>query len=971
MESFKKKAVCFLLVAVCFLFCFAGTEKTNKVELTDAEKQFIRAHPVITLGVDPKFIPYEFIDNDGIYKGIAADYIDLICERTGLKMVVARDLTWSEAYEKGVSKELDALPCVSKTPERERYFLFSDPYYEFQRVVFVKNDNREIESFEDLRDGKVAVQINSSHYGYLSEFENIELSPYPTVEEALFALSEGKENAFVGNLATTSYLINANGITNLRFITIKSEEPQSLYFAVRNDWPELVSILNKALASIEESEKIEINNKWIGVQEDIDYSGVIKAVKIAGAVFAIIIGVSFFWIVRLRKEIRKRRETEEELKSAKARAEQADQIKSLFLARMSHEIRTPLNAIMGMSYLIRKTDVTITQSIYLEKLTQAARNMLGIINDILDFSKIEAGKIEIEKISFDLDKVLQRVINIISVKVSEQGIDFEMEKDPDLPVFFFGDPGRIEQILINTINNAVKFTEKGLVLLSVRNVEKTENLYTIEFSVKDTGIGMSEEQRTHLFIPFDQGNSSISRRYGGTGLGLSIVKNLVELMNGEIDVESTEGVGSEFRIRIPLEEDLNKEETEIKKMATDCFAGLRVLALEKSQKVRNILNDCFEVFGIEARLVSTESEALRLLREQPAGGNLSYNILLVDFNTPEAGGIEFLKQVRQDSLLGNTTKSILMLPMTREDLFEQCKAEGIDFAIMKPIIPSVLYNGIIELFGIKPPDAKEVMKGPKTPMAPYPHHILLVEDNKTNQYIAETILEQAGFRVSLADNGEMGVNFYEANKKDIDLILMDIHMPVMDGYTASDRIRETDQRIPIVAMTADAIAGVEETCRSHGIEHYVSKPFEPNEFIETILTVLGDLRVGEKAQPEEQSVPKEEEIPLLDTADGIRRLGGNEELYRMIIKEFMAENQTTGEAMSEAINRGDYIAAAQIAHKIKSSSGNLGAKRFYQLASELQKSLEEGVVREISQKCPAFLALLAELLTTIERYLHE
>ena len=973
MKNAKRIFVCMLILLLfnnaCLLaVCAASSDKADAIQLTQAEQAFIEEHPVIYLGVDPTFVPYEFIDSDGTYKGIAADYIDLICERTGLQMVVAEDLTWSEAYEKAVKKEIDVLPCVAETSDREKYFLFSDIYYNFQRAVFVNDSNDSLNALEDLFGKTVAVQTNSSHHSYLSGYDEIGLSLYSTAEDALQAVSNGTEIAFVGNLATSCYLVKSYGITNLKYFPFDNDtedKSQSLHFAVRDDWPELVGIINKALADINQEEKSAINNKWISIQENSDYSGIIRIVIIAGTVIALILTVSYFWIVRLRKEIAKRKKAQEGLKAAKEEAEQANEVKSLFLARMSHEIRTPLSAIIGMSYLIKKTDVTVTQSIYLDKLNQAARNMLGIINDILDFSKIESGKIEIERISFDLDKVIQRIINITSVKVEEQSIAFTLDKDPNMPIFFFGDPMRIEQILLNVVNNAVKFTEKGSVSLAVRSNLKRDNTYNIEFCVKDTGIGMSKEQVDRLFVPFDQGDSSISRRFGGSGLGLSIVKNLTDLMGGEIEICSVVNEGSTFCVRLPLEADLSKGQTDTKKMAVDCFRNIRALILDKSESTGILLVEYLKSFGIAADLAYIEDDALRLMRKAATEDLRPYNLLIVDFTTPNDGGIEFLKRIKRQSLFNAPSKYILIIPMTREDLFEELETANIDFGITKPIIPSVLYNGIIEIYNINPPEQHEISKKPDTLSAPNPYHILLVEDNKTNQFIAQNILEQAGFRVSKADNGEQGYKFFVDNRQDLDLILMDIHMPVMDGYTASDLIRKVDADIPIVAMTADAIAGVKEKCKSHGIGNYVSKPFEPDQFVETILDVLKKIKLIETPEGDKKSSDK----PVLDTEDGIKRIGGDIKIYHLILQEFYNENSSVAEALKESIDAKDYPQAVQIVHKIKSSSGNIGAKTVFESALELQKSLQAENDAEILKWHKTFQSLLNRLLSEIENIL--
>lgn len=973
----KAEKCVLLCLLISFLFVgvgFAASSTKDTIissaeidNLTQSEKEFIEEHPEIRLGVDPEFIPYEFIDSDGEYKGIAADYIELICQKTGLKMTAAQNITWSEAYEKAVERELDVLPCVSKTGEREQYFLFSDAYLTFQRVIFVNEDNKKITSLEDLYGKTVAVQTNSSHHSYLSANDSITLSLYPTVDEALQAVSDGRETAFVGNLATSSYLIKSYGITNLKYISIATEEPQSLYFAVRNDWPELVSIINKALAGIDEEEKIAINNKWIGIEKHVDYSEVIKIAGIIGAVIALILVVSSFWIIRLRKEITIRKKTQVELEIAKDEADRANQIKSLFLARMSHEIRTPLNAITGMAYLIKKTDVTRTQSVYLDKVTQAARNMLGILNDILDFSKIEAGKIEIERISFALDKVLQDVINIASVKVKEQGIEFEMEKDPDMPAIFWGDPTRLAQLLTNIVNNAIKFTEKGLVSLFIKVISQNGNVYNVEFCVKDTGIGMKKEQINRLFVPFDQGDDSISRRFGGTGLGLSIVKNLTDLMGGDITVESVESQGSSFYIRLPLEADTRVENKEAKKMAADCFRNIRALVLDKSDN-SDRLQDYFESFGIPAELTSSEDDAILRIRKA-AAEDRPYNLLMVDFLTPKDDGINFLGRLKDLSLIKPPQKYMLMIPLSREDLLDKIAAAGVDFGITKPVLPSVLYNVIIEVFKIMPPQAQELSKEQDTLITTYPYHILLVEDNQTNQFIAQSILEQSGFRISKADNGKKGVEFFTDNRNDLDLILMDIHMPVMDGYTASDLIREMDAEIPIVAMTADAIAGVKEQCATHGIHHYVSKPFEPEQLIKTILEVLKS-RKSDGVAP----LKKQEDAgvsSILDTADGIKRIGGDEKIYRMILQGFYDENSTVMTDLEEKIDAKNYSGAVQIVHKIKSSSGNIGAKSVFDTASELQKILTTHEDKEITNKHRQFQSLFQKLMIEIEVLLRE
>ena len=968
MKLLRNVLLSIVVLPILMTICFAGQ---RDIQFTEQEKNFIKEHPVIHLGVDPKFIPYEFIDTDGVYKGIAADYIKLIRERTGLELVIEKNLSWPEAYEKGVLRQLDAFPCVSKTRERERYFLYSEPYYAFQRVIYINEDNNTIKNFADVMGRKVAVQANSSHHSYLKPFESIELSLYVNVDEALKAVSEGREEAFVGNFATSNYLIKGNGITNLKYVKVESEEKQYLYFAVRKDWPILVSILNKALADITQEEKINIDNRWLGIEKKIDYTPIIRIAGFVGVVIGIVFIVSLYWIIKLRREVQTRKRIEEALQIAKEEAEYANQVKSAFLARMSHEIRTPLNAITGMAYVIKKTEVTTIQKNYIDKITRASRDMLGIINDILDFSKIEAGKIDIEKISFNLDDVLEQLISIMSFKIDEQNIDFSMNRDTEIPPFFFGDQKRIQQVLLNIVNNAVKFTKDGAVSLSIRLVAKVKDSYIIEFSVKDTGIGMSSSQLEQLFTPFNQADSSISRRFGGTGLGLSIVKSLVEMMGGSIEVYSALDEGSTFNIQLTLEADRNKDYEEKKRAASVYFQNIRVLVVEKNAFYKKILGNYLNSFNVVAEFAPSEARAMELMEKVSTEDGTSYNLLIVDYETPQDGGIAFCTKVKKMPWLKEVPKFIVMIPLSKEELLEKLEDAGLDFGITKPIIPSILYNAIIETFKINVlamHDSSVLINKQEPFMVEYPYHVLIVEDNKTNQFIAQSILEQSGFRVTLADNGREGYELFSKNQKDLDLILMDIHMPVMNGYEATSLIRNVDSSIPIIAMTADAIAGVEEKCSSIGIDHYISKPFDPEQFVETIWQVVKPYKEGLLIKSEDEAKQEGQmraHKALLDENDGIRHMGGNVDLYDMVLKEYYNENKETSLILNRAIEKEDYEEAAQIVHKLKSSSGSIGAKGLYEVASKFQKSLSNGEVEVIPKLHKEFEEMVKELLSVL------
>ena len=938
----------------------ASLADLQKIGLSDDEIKFIQEHPVIHLGVDPEFIPYEFFDSDGVYKGIAADYLDLFSKKTGLQFEVAKGLTWSQAYEHAVERELDALPCVSKTPQREKYFLFSDPYISFQRVMFVNKDNQSIKSLEDLYGKIAAVQTNSSHHSFLRDFSQIGLSLYAHVEDALRAVSNGSETAFVGNLATSNYLAKSHGITNLMYIPFNSQAPQSLYFAVRDDWPELVGIMNKALASIDEESRIAISNKWISVEESADYTFMIRVAVIASAVIVLVMTVSFFWIIRLRKEIAKRKKIQADLENAKREADEANKFKSNFMARMSHEIRTPLNGIIGMAYLLKKTSITLTQKMYVDRITQSSTNMLGIINDILDFSKIEAGKVELEIAPFSMDQVIQDVVNIVSYKIEEQEIGFVLNKDPLIPNWFFGDAKRLEQILINILNNAAKFTTVGEVSLDVRLIAKENDKYHLAFTIKDTGIGMSDEQVKRLFVPFSQGDISINRRFGGTGLGLSIVKNLLDMMGGQVQVFSTPGEGSTFVIHLSLPLDREKEEEYKKNISADHFKDIKTLVLEKTGANMNLIQKYLESFGMHCELTTSQASALSMLEAANGLYAKPFDLLIVDYDTPAEGGFGFVKSALDHSKIVKKPKVLMLLPMMRDDLFDKLDEHGVDIGVGKPIIPSILLNGILDIFHLKAVAAlyAQDAPAPQEDALNGAYCVMVVEDNKTNQLIAKSLLEQAGITVLMAGNGKIAVEQYHKNKDAIHLILMDLHMPVMNGYEAAAEIRKISDSIPIVAMTADVVTGVKEKCEEFGIYHYLSKPFDPSRFLKTVKDLLqtGDPR-------------KNDEPRILDTAVGHASMGQNQELYGQVLHEYASENQDTTARLADLIKQAQYAEAAGIVHKVKSSSGSIGAKSLYELAVRLQKALVEKNKQDIEALGRDFLRMLDRLLYEIHELL--
>lgn len=964
---------------VVFILCLfiqfpIFSQELPGLNFTQQEMIFIENNPVIRVGVDPEFVPFEFIDESGDYKGIASDYLSLIEIKTGIKFEIIKGLSWPDAYEMAVSGEIDILPAVSKTVEREKYFNFSKPYYNIKRVIVTRDNNTNVRSFDDLKGKIVAVQENSSHHSMLISRPDINLSLYQRVPDALTALADGRENIFIGNMATTNFLIRSEGITNLKFIAFETPENQSLHIAVRKDLPELVTIVNKAFDSITDNERILINSKWIDLEVAPDYGPIIKNI-IQGIIAVLLIyAVSFFWIIRLKREIKKRKEIQIDLEKAKLEAEEANNIKSSFLARMSHEIRTPLNAITGMSYLLKKTGVTLTQRMYIDRISQASNTMLSIINDILDFSKIEAGKVQLERVSFSLDQVIREVVNIVSYKIEEQRIGFLLSKDPKIPNWFFGDPKRLEQILINLIGNASKFTSKGEVSLELKLIAKEGNDYHIAFFIKDTGIGMSKEQVKKLFEPFAQGDVSINRKYGGTGLGLSIVKNLLEMMGGEIEVFSTEGEGSTFIVNLTLEKDVEKEEEYQTKISSAYFKNIKTLVLEKTGANMNIIDSYLSSFGMKCELTTSEKSAIAMLEESNNTFAKPYDLFIMDYETPEEQGFEFIKKLKNNNRIVKFPKVIFLLPMMGEALFDRLEENGIDGGISKPIIPSVLYNSIIEIFREKviKVGAEYELPQPK----PIKHKALVVEDNKTNQLIAKSLLETAGFEVLIANDGLEGIKIFTENADVIDVVLMDLHMPVLNGYESSEGIRQISKEVPIIAMTADVIQGVQDKFEASGINYSITKPFDPEYFMTTVKTIVEE-KIKNNSQIVEEAAPQKFADVIIDISKGMNFIGNDMNIYLMVLKEYFEENQNTVTKISREFEEKNYSEAAKTVHKIKSSSGTIGATSFYKTAIDFHKALMNFVEKQeeddsrLKELYSGFKQGLEQVLNEIEKIITE
>jgi len=662
----------------------------------------------------------------------------------------------------------------------------------------------------------------------------------------------------------------------------------------------------------------------------------------------------------------------EEAEKARDIANTANQSKSDFLANMSHEIRTPMNAILGLTQLVLDTNLNDTQRNYLQKVYTSSKALLGILNDILDYSKIEAGKLNLEEVDFDLDETLRNTAELFSIGAEEKETELVFEIASEVPLALNGDPLRLGQVLNNLVGNAVKFTEQGEIHVKVE-MDKIENgKIWLQFSVRDTGIGLTKEQAARLFNAFSQADTSTTRKFGGTGLGLTISKRLVEMMGGKIGVESVQGQGSVFHFTVPLQ----PAHSELPLRQIGALHDMKTLVVDDQDASLRVMEKLLNSWSFNVTLAASGQEGLQAITKAAQSGH-PFELLLVDWKMPGMDGLELARCIRDlGTQIVRPPLIIMVTAFNREDVLRSADAFQIDAVLEKPVTPSPLFDLLVNLQNgravkFQTTYRTDTLKLFEATLPIHGAHILVVEDNATNQLVARGFLEKMALVVDVASDGQEAID--KVASRDYDLILMDLQMPNMDGFEAARKIRSTERgrNLPIIAMTAAVMQKDKDASDAAGMNGHIAKPINVEELVSTLIKWsprrLNEAGSHPQVSPAHSDNVTPEATPDFDLNITLGWLGGDRTLLKQILTSFQMDLEKTSREICNAREQGNWAVAKGIAHKLKGTAGNVGAVALQRQASKLESELIERPNADTS----AFEEKIEQALVLCKRFIAE
>ena len=668
----------------------------------------------------------------------------------------------------------------------------------------------------------------------------------------------------------------------------------------------------------------------------------------------------FFWYV-ITKNVNDLRQTNASLIQSKKQSEAANKAKSEFLANMSHEIRTPMNAVIGLSQLLHNTGLNNRQQNYVTKITASGRHLVSIINDILDYSKIEAGQLTLEAADFVLDSVLENVANLTAMAAAQKGLDIAFLVSPDLPLTLRGDAMRLGQVVINLVNNAVKFTEVGGIVLHISLIERLESAVRISCEVKDTGIGITETQQTKLFRSFSQADTSTTRQYGGTGLGLVLCKRLCELMGGNIFVASQPGLGSTFTFTALL--GMSDDRRTVADVASSQFKNLRALVVQSNPTMGESLSGTLTALSFEVRRVNSPLDVLEQLGTAKDAGE-AFDLVVLDDQMPDLEGAEAAQIILGDPAFSPAPRIFLTIRFGHTAIAAKATELGIDAVIEKPVGTLRLVDALASSFGctLALPIVRKAASSAVPNIGLRNARVLLAEDNEINREIALALLSAIGVETDTVENGRLAVERVRADPRRYNAVLMDIQMPEMDGIEACKQIRTfaEAENLPIIAMTAHALDQERDKCLDAGMNDHISKPIDADALANTLIRWIG----VERGQGEQQALPmlrapQEDdlglpaELPPFQISDALVRMNGDRELLKSLILMFRDRYATAPAEIMRLLDHGEVQELYRLAHTLKGVAGSLEANDAFRAARTLENALKSDPSADVKEKAVA------------------